>query len=236
MHVSLSEVETTIYKAALGVGLPVGLGENAGSAARYMMETGLGMVGIFEESLHALEQRRSDGFKIDYSFPTRFNPKVGGRMLSSIMVAPSACDFATMIKTENAEVATVTLSEVDVPGVILFEALVNTLDTSHGYCVSWNPGDRRSVEAACWNGLLYFIKGTRQDLIMSGPCDITITSILEEPTKIGAKPDPLAGHEKTEIDASSWKRIRNYADRLFVGSTETSRLFGAGSGGLIEID
>ena len=236
MHVSLSEIENTISKAVLGVGLPVGLGDDAGSAARHMIATGLGVGTIFEDALQAVDQGRSGGFKIDNSCPICFTPKIDGLLLSSIISGPSACDLASLITTENAKPATVTLRKVDVPGIILFEALANTLDAPLGHCVSWNRSSERSVKAFCWDGSLYLIKGRPVELFMWGPSDITITPLLEKPSNKSIRLEPCTQHAGMEIDAPSWRKIKTYADRLFVGSSETSRLFGAGSGGLIETD
>jgi len=236
LHVSLSEVESTISKAVMGVGLPVGLGDEAGLAARHMMGAGLGIGTLFENALQAVDQNRSVGFKIDNSCPVRFTPDINGLLLSSIISGPSAFDLASLITIEKGEPATVTLSRVDVPGIILFEALANTLDAPLGHCVSWNRTGKRSVKAICWDGSLYLIKGVPVELLMGGPSDITITPILEKPSNKGIKFEPRAQDAAIEIDAPSWQKIKTYADRLFVGSTETSRLFGAGSGGLIETD
>lgn len=226
----------TITKAVRGVGLPVGLGEDLGLAASHMMASGVGMGTIFGDALQAVDQSRSVGFKIDDSCSIRFTPKIDGLLLSSIISGPSACDLASLITTENEELATVTLSNVDVPGIILFEALANTVDAPFGLCVSWDRGDKRSVEALCWGGSLHLIKGMVVESFMAVPSDITITPVLEKPSNKSIKLEPDAQHAAMEIDASSWQKIKTYADRLFVGSTEASRLFGAGSGGLIETD
>ena len=40
MHASNAEIETLTYKAAVGVGLPVGLAEDAGAAAAWLRAAG----------------------------------------------------------------------------------------------------------------------------------------------------------------------------------------------------
>ena len=84
MHVSLSEVETTVCKAAMAVGLPLGLGEDAGRAARRMMALGVGSFAAFCDAFDAVDQRRSTGFDLERARTGDFGPKPAGRLLSAL--------------------------------------------------------------------------------------------------------------------------------------------------------
>ena len=101
MHVSLSEVETTVCKAAMAVGLPLGLGEDAGRAARRMMALGVGSFAAFCDALDAVDQRRSTGFDLEPARTGVFGPKPAGRLLSAIRAGPSACDLVVAAARTN---------------------------------------------------------------------------------------------------------------------------------------
>lgn len=236
MLVSLTEIETTICKAAMGVGLPLGLGEEAGLAARHMITVGIGTIDGFEYALQAVKQKLSVGFNIDNSCTLHFTSKIDGLLLSSIIAGPSACDLASSITTTNKEPAKVTLSRVDVPSVILFVALVTTVDKPRGLRVSWNTRNEKLIEALCWHGSLSLAKGLPEDLLLDGPAEMTLGPIMRKPLSGNINFTPCAQHKIREVNVASWGRIKSYASRLLVGSTESSRLSGAGSGIAIEND
>tara|TARA_Y100001960_G_scaffold333137_1_gene436657 strand:- start:2503 stop:3213 length:711 start_codon:yes stop_codon:yes gene_type:complete len=234
--VSLSEIETTICKAALGIGLPLGLGEDAGLAARHMSSLGIGKLDGFENALHAVKSKLSAGFKIDNLCAWNFTSKEDDLLLSSIIAGPSACDFATSIAIEEKKRGTITLSRVDVPSVVLFEALVTTVDEPQGLHISWYTQNNKLIEAFCWNGSLSLVKGVLVDLFLDSPTDVTIKPITRKPVTGNLYFTPCTQHKIMDIDKSSWRRIKSYADQLLVGATEESRLSGAGPGIVIEND
>ena len=220
----------------MGVGLPLGLGEEAGLAARHMTTVGIGTIEGFEHALHAVKGKLSTGFNIDNLCTLHFTSNTDGLLLSSIIAGPSACDLATSSTTTNKEPAVVTLSRVDVPSVILFVALVTTVDKPQGLYVSWNSCNEKLIEALCWHGSLSLAKGLPEDLFFDGPAEVTMKSIIRKPTSRSINFTPRTQHKIMEFNVASWGRIKSYADRLLVGSTENSRLSGAGSGIVIEND
>jgi len=220
----------------MGVGLPLGLGEEAGLAARHMTTVGIGTIDGFEYALHAVKRKLSTGFNLDNLCTLHFISKIDGLLLSSIIAGPSACDLATSITTTNKEPALVTLSRVDVPSVILSVALVTTVDKPRGLYVSWKTRNEKLIEALCWHGSLSLAKGLPEDLFFDGPADVTMKPIMQKPTSGSINFTPRTQHKIMEINVASWRRLKSYADRLLVGSTESSRLSGAGSGIVIEND
>ena len=93
MHVSLSEVEAAVAKAAMAVGLPPGLGEDAGRAARLMLRTGLGALSDLVDALDAVDDGASVGFDADRVSAGMLVPANGARQLSALRAGPTACDL-----------------------------------------------------------------------------------------------------------------------------------------------
>ncbi len=230
MHVSLSEVQTTVCKAAVAVGLPLGLGEDAGQAARRMMASGVGSFAAFVDALDAVDEGRSTGFDADRAIAGDFGPKPAGRLLSAIRAGPSACDLVASAASTDIGLGRITLTNVDVPIVILFEALVASVDMDKGQCVAWNVGGGGAIEAVCWRGSLALIKGAPEDLLATDSAEITMHLVAREPRVRAITVDQRIQRDGVEIDEVTWRRVKTYADRLLVDATETSRLTGAGAG------
>ena len=93
MHVSLSEVEAAVAKAAMAVGLPPGLGEDTGRAARLMLRTGLGALSDLVDALDAVDGGASVGFDADRVSAGMLVPANGARQLSALWAGPTACDL-----------------------------------------------------------------------------------------------------------------------------------------------
>ncbi len=230
MHVSLSEVQTTISKAAVAVGLPLGLGEDAGRAARHMMASGLGSCSAFIDALDAVDTGRSTGFDVDRAVAGDFGPKPADLRLSALRAGPSACDLIAAAARTNIGVRRITLTQVDVPIVILFEALAASADMDHGPCVAWTAAGGGAIEAVCWRGALALIQGTPADRLAPSSGEITMHLLARQPSVPAIPIDPRRQRDGVEIDPATWRRVTTYADRLLVAATETSRLTGAGAG------
>jgi hypothetical protein len=194
MHVSLSEIQTTVCKAAVAVGLP------------------------------------------DRAIARSFGPQPAGLLLSAIRAGPSVCDLVALATGTDIEFAPLTLTDVDIPSVILFEVLAATADRDRGLCVAWNAGGGSEIDAVCWRGTLVLIKGAPEDLHATDSAEITIRLVMQEPLEQGFTVDQRIQREAVEIDDATWRRITTYADRLLVVASETSRLTGAGAGDVIDTD
>jgi len=130
----------------------------------------------------------------------------------------------------------ITLTDVDVPIVILFEALVASADMDKGQCVAWTMSGGGMIEAVCWRGSLALIKGAPEDLLVSNPAEIIMHLVAREPRVLSITIDQRIQRDAIEIDEATWRRVVTYADRLLVEATETSRLTGAGSGVVVDTD
>ena len=173
MHVSLSEVEATVAKAAMGVGLPPGLGEDAGRAAALMLRSGLGALSDLAGALDAVDGGASAGFDMDRVAALRLVPANGAAQLSALRAGPTACDLLLAAAgpadgggrdtAASAAAGTtrpqgvrelesrnvVALAAVDYPTVVLHQALdvSRTIDTP--LLVAWAvPGTARPAGAA----------------------------------------------------------------------------------------
>ena len=230
MHVSLSEVQTTICKAAVAVGLPLGLGEDAGRAARHMMASGIGSFAVFVDALDAVNGGRSTGFDADRAIAGDFGPRSAGLRLSALRAGPSACDLIASAARTETRFGRILLTDVDVPIVIVFEALVASRDLDQGIYFAWNAGSLGAIEAVCWRGALTLIKGVPEDLLATDSGAITMRLAARQPTGPAITVDQRIQRDAVEIDEAPWRRATTYADRLLVEATETSRLTGAGAG------
>lgn len=230
MHVSLSEVQTTVCKAAVAVGLPLGLGEDAGRAARHMMASGVGSLAAFVDALDAVDKGRSTGFDADRAIAGDFNPKPADQLLSALRAGPSACDLIASAASTDVGDGRITLTDVDVPVVVLFEALIASADTDKGQCVAWNVGGGGAVEAVCWQGSLVLIRGSLEDLLTTDSTEVTMRLVAQEPRVSAITVGQRIQRDAVEIDEATWCRVTTYAGRLLVKATETSRLTGAGAG------
>ena len=235
MHVSLSEVQTTICKATVAVGLPLGLGEEAGRAARCMMASGVGSLAAFVNALDAVEEDRSTGFNADQAIAGTFRPKTAGQLLSALRAGPSACDLVVSAASTNMEDLRVTLNEVDVPIVILFQVLASSTEVDRGQYVAWNVGGERRIEVRCWQGTLVLVKGLAEDLLSTNSAKVSISLVEPEPRASEITANRNAQRDAIDIDEETWRRIEAYADRLLVNSTGTSRLTGGGAG-VVDLD
>jgi len=201
-----------------------------------MMTIGIGSIAGFVKALDRVEERQSTRFDADRAFSGYFAPKPAGLLLSAICAGPSVCDLVASRANSNSRLSTITLVNVDVPSVILFEILSLTVDMRQGQCVAWNTGCRGEIEAVCWRGSLSLIKGMREDLISPEPTDLTMHPVTQKPRCQSMSIDQRIQREAVEIDCTLWRQVKTYADRLLVDASDTSRLIGAGSGSVIEVD
>jgi len=220
----------------VAVGLPLGLGEDAGRAVRHMMACGVGSLAAFVAALDAVDKGRSTGFDADRAIAGDFGPKPADCLLSALRAGPSACDLVVSAAITDMGSGRITLTDVDVPIVILFEALVASADMDKGQCVAWTVSGGGAIEAVCWRGSLALIKGAPEDLLATGPAEITMYLVARKPRVPAITVDQRIQRDAVEIDEATWRRVMTYADRLLIKASENSRLTGAGSGVVVDTD
>lgn len=231
VHISLSELETTLRKAASGAGLSLGLGEEAGLAAKWAAINGIAPVGAFADALDAVDSKRSGRFDADLAIAGAFVASGEGLSLSALCAGPSACDLLEAAALSAGGAGAVTLISVDFPAVILCGALAASERMKSGIRVAWQARGSKTIEVVCRGGGLDFEKGVSNDLEAPGPVDLSMTLTEEGP---GAARPGSAGAavlaDGITVDDACWSRVLAYAERCLVEASETSRLTGAGAG------
>ena len=229
MHVSLSELEATLAKAASGVGLPLGLGQDAGRAVRWLASIGCDPVPAVVEALDGVDRGQSGGFDADRALRGSFSPDPAAERLSSLRAGPSACDLLC-----SAAQDAVSLEAVDAPAVILMLACAASRDTAGALRLSWQSAEGAAMEAVCQDGRFHSDQSEPDVLASPGPATMILTSIDRQPMeRASAACD--ARKEGANVDGESWRRLCAFADRCLVEATESSRLTGAGAG-VVDID
>ena len=177
MHVSLSEVEAAVVKAVMAVGLPLGLGEDAGRAARLMLRSDLGTLSDLVDALDAVDGGASVGFDADRVSAGRLVPVDGAKRLSALRAGPTACDLLLAAARSaggdgrdtvtSAAVDTarprdvrspgpgnvVTLAAVDYPTMVLHEVIDVSRHVDAAFLVAWSIGGGPDIEVLCRGGV-----------------------------------------------------------------------------------
>lgn len=229
MRVSLSEVETTVRKASVGVGLALGLAEDAGRAAGWAALVGVGDPGLFAAALEALDTGRSVGADADRAATGTLAPVDGAGPLSALIAGPAACDALRSVA------GTVTLIAVDHPAVVLFEALEICDGLAGELRVDWRDPGGAAIEVVRRGDGIIDGLAKRPTLAGLGPADmrLALTDGRAPPPAAAVRPDVLA--EGVAVDDARWRCIAAFAARLLVEGTEASRLSGAGAG-VVDVD
>ncbi len=235
MHVSLSELETTLWKAALGVGLPLGLGEDAGRAARRMAVSPIGSLTAYVDALDAVEARRAGPCDASRAVSGDFAAAVEGQWLSAFHAGPAACDLLVATALQGDGLDRITMAQVDAPAMILFEALGASERIAKALLVRRQTADGKPVEAVCRQRTLDLTLGTPDALLAPGPADLVLGLIDAAPGGRDAAsrpipPDPSVLESGVTVEVATWERLSSYARRRLVEATAASRMTGAGAG------
>lgn len=231
MHISLSELETTLRKAALGAGLSLGLGEEASLAAKWMALNGIASLSTFADALDAVDGGRSGRFDADLAIAGTFVASGAGLSLSALYAAPSACDLLEAAALSGNDPGAVTLTAIDFPAVVLCDALAVSARMEGGIRLAWQARGGKAIEVVCRGGCLDLEKGVSGDLTTPGPVDLSMT--LAEQESGADRPssaDCTFRMNGIIVDDACWSRVLAYAARCLVEATDASRLTGAGAG------
>ena len=200
MHVSLSEVEAAVAKAVMAVGLPPGLGEDAGRAARLMLRSGLGTLSELVDALDAVDGGASVGFDADRVSAGRLVPVDGAKRLSALQAGPTACDLLLAaaagggagrrrrdaITPAAADTArprdvrgpgswnVVTLAAVDCPTLVLHEVIDVSRGAGAAFPVAWSIDGGPRVEILCRHGVASLGSGALGAVSGAGPAEMSI--------------------------------------------------------------
>ena len=123
----------------MSVGLPLGLGEDAGRAARLMLRSNLGTLSDLVDALDAVDGGASVGFDADRVSAERLVPMHGAKQLSALQAGPTACDLllAAAGSAGGGGRGSVTLAAVDCPTVVLHEVIDVSRNVDAALLVAW---------------------------------------------------------------------------------------------------
>ena len=264
MHVSLSEVEAAVVKAVMAVGLPLGLGEDAGRAARLMLRSDLGTLSDLVDALDAVDGGASVGFDADRVSAGRLVPVDGAKRLSALRAGPTACDLLRVAAgpaggdgrdaVTPAVVDTarprdvrdpgsgnvVTLAAVDCPAVVLHEVIDVSRHVDAAFLVRWSIGGGPGIEVLCRGGVARLGSGAPAAVSGAGSAEMSI-GVVEAVFDQGAG---TCGGEigdlgedggGAEVEEAAWRRLCAHAGRRLVEGSARSRLAGAGAG-VVDVD
>ena len=213
---SISEIEATVCKASVGLGLGYGVGVEAGRAAIHMAYIGYDPVPVFAKAFHHLAVGESSGFDREVVSEGMLRTGVEKRLLSSIIAAPVCNDLIA------AGISEITLKEVDFPWIVLGSALAR----GNGVCIAINNAFVR------YDGIICGIeKGDISSLSCHGTLKMTTIKGERAASFITLKGDNQPGN--VLIDA--WQSLEEFAARCLVETSEEARLSDAGAG-LLEED
>ena len=259
MHVSLSEVEAAVAKAVMAVGLPAGLGEDAGRAARLMLRSGIGTLSDLVDALDAVDGGASVGFDADGVSAGRLVPVDGAKRLSALRAGPTACDLLLVaagsaggdgrapvtpaaVDTARPRDArgrgsgnVVTLAAVDCPTVVLHEVLDVSRHVDAAFLVAWSTGGGPGIEVLCRGGVASLGNGAPAGASGAGPAEMSIGVVETTPDQgAGTCGGEVGGLGEdgggAEVEETAWRRLCAHAARHLVEGSERSRLSGAGAG------
>lgn len=211
MHVSASELETTLQKAVIGLGFGVGCGVEAGRCALNMVRHNLDPAPIFATAFEKISSGRSSKYDKARALRGEFVPAQPGTQTSAILVAPAIGDvFAAGTDQLVAE-------SVDVPIIVWMSLLARGLDVelevleTETVWVSSNAGQLRYENDA--------IEG------FQNPSSLKLTYIADLEPRLA-----LPTISEIDLNSAAWSAILGYAKRCLVVGSEQSRLTEAGAG------
>jgi len=230
MRVSLNEIQTIIFKACIAVGLPVGISQDASQTAGHVYPQYRGSIQPFADAISEVDGKCSNKFVISQAVKGIFRSITTGNKLSSLYTAPTVCDQILSHNKSKKLHPIITLVDLDVPAIIIFEIMLITKFINNDIRITWNIEQGNTMQGICGSGNIEFINGNYKDLFSLRNSTLTVaipnyTSSLN--ILYTDNPDNFIN---LNINTMTWKCLSEYADRLLVPSSDTSRLMGAGAG------
>ncbi len=235
MRVSGNEVKVTIAKATVGVGLPIGIGQDLGHSAQHMMEHHACGLDSFVKAFDAIDKNESSKFDITKAIQGHFSAEKINTPLSSLTCAASVCDLILDNHITRSDSSTIHINNVDIPAIIIFQTLITSQNLNTKKCINWTLDKNSSISGFSSQGYLAFTKGDLSDLVNVRSTSLSL-KIIELNSQLNSKYLEHLTHRKTiDVKKNTWKCICKYAERLLVKATDESRLTGAGAG-IIDAD
>ncbi len=228
MHASNAEIETLTYKAAVGVGLPVGLAEDAGVAAAWLSMAGFDGVDITCRAIENISNSKARPVIVSNQ-STSFCPDTKGKLASVIYAAPSVFDF---LQTTSR----VTVSHLDEP-LLLFAHLVcssslRKMEFSLRSVGSIGTVLRGVIQRG--HGRLDGLSISNQEEKGGSEVTVTMVSLSEDRnftlTKKEMEMRRVAIQRGVVVNETIWTKLQSLAANTLVPESATSKQRGAGAG------
>ena len=233
MHVSNAEIETLTCKAAVGVGLPVGLAEEAGAAAAWLSAAGFAGAEIAYRAIENLRKGKARPVIVS-SHSESLCPDTKGKLASVMYAAPSIFDF---LQTTSP----VTVVRLDEP-LLLFGHLVCSSSIPAVELVLHSVGSTGEVLQGViqrGHGRLEGPPLSNQEAKNVSEVSVTMVGISEDrnfkPTKKEIDVRRVAIQRGVAVNEATWTELKRLAAQTLVPESVESKQRGAGAG-LIDND
>jgi hypothetical protein len=218
MTFSLNEIEAMGKRAARGAGLPWGLAEEAGKAARWLTARGYPGASLLADIL--TRNDRQDYAKLAPADVDGVWQATSGRLCPLISGA-ALCDRAAEIAEgrviEFGPTAQPLLLAPFVAGAVKLTGLAMALGWDGVVMILTPDGE--------------VIEGDRISLTARSADSVDCRRVNDgNDLAATAVPAPSSSEAGRDVDATTWSRLTNFAQRTFAPATEASRLSGAGAG------
>ena len=233
MHVSNAEIETLTCKAAVGVGLPVGLAEEAGAAAAWLSAAGFAGAEIAYRAIENIRKGKARPVIVS-SHSESLCPDTKGKLASVMYAAPSIFDF---LQTTSP----VTVVRLDEP-LLLFGHLVCSSSIPAVELVLHSVGSTGEVLQGViqkGHGRLEGPPLSNQEAKNGSEVSVTMVGISEDrnfkPTKKEIDVRRVAIQRGVAVNEAIWTELKRLAAQTLVPESVESKQRGAGAG-LIDND
>ena len=233
MHASNAEIETLTCKAAVGVGIPVGLAEDAGVAAAWLSAAGFAGAEIAYRAIENLRKGKARPVIVS-SHSESLCPDTKGKLASVMYAAPSIFDF---LQTTSP----VTVVRLDEP-LLLFGHLVCSSSIPAVELVLHSVGSTGEVLQGViqrGHGRLEGPPFSNQEAKNGSEVSVTMVGISEDrnfkPTKKEIDVRRVAIQRGVAVNEAIWTELKRLAAQTLVPESVESKQRGAGAG-LIDND
>ncbi len=207
MRVSFNEIETMLYKAGMGAGLPVGVAQDVASAGCWLSQAGVDGVAVTLQLLARGQEAREEGRE------RILDEAAKGLLFDEVLAVDE------LVAQGNG--ARVAIDFVPVPGVLI--GLLGVAARDHGTAFKFASGDKTIV-----------IRSGATDLPdLPGPGSVEVSAVSRT-AAVG--PAAVAENRDSAIVCdAAWSSVLDLAERTYVPASPASREHGAGAG-LIDND
>ena len=226
MHVSWSEMETLATKAAIGIGVPAGLAEEAGLAVAWLGRSGRPGATIIWRAL----QNISTGYASPVAMKDKksLQPKVSGTLASALYAAPSVADFLHLLPEIRVE-------KLDEPLLLFGHLAASSALLNRGLVFQAKGLGNESWKAFIKNGCVIIDDELYRDFHQESGSEVIVT-VINDPDDWVKMADryQIGVRQKFEnsmtITEKEMINLQRFSEQMLVPESATSRTKGAGAG------